>query len=62
MRLTGSVHLDLITRFLLGLGCGAIAAGITYLITTTPPWWWAVGLVVAVLVWFGELILDLLPI
>ncbi|MFF4292184.1 hypothetical protein ACFY0N_00840 [Streptomyces vinaceus] len=51
--------MDPIARFLLGLGLAAIASGVTYAVTTTPPWWWAVGLVVAVLVWFGELILDL---
>lgn len=59
MRLNGGVHVDAITRFLLGLAGGLLAAGITYLITTTPPWWWAVGLIVAVLIWFGELLLDL---
>ncbi|MFJ3545401.1 hypothetical protein ACIPQH_24935 [Streptomyces rubiginosohelvolus] len=53
------MRLNPITQFLLGLGCGALAAGITYLITTTPPWWWLVGLVVALLVWFGDLLLDL---
>lgn len=41
-------------RFYLGLGCGAAAAAITYAITTDPPWWWLVGLIVAVLIWFGE--------
>ncbi|MFJ6014526.1 hypothetical protein [Streptomyces sp. NPDC092952] len=45
-------------RFLLGLLGGGLAAGVTYAITTVPPWWWGVGLVVAVLIWFGELILD----
>ncbi|WP_168714307.1 hypothetical protein [Streptomyces sp. A1136] len=48
------------TRFLLGLAGGALAASITYAITTVPPWWWLVGLVVAVLIWFGELIADAL--
>lgn len=41
-------------RFVLGAVCGALASAITYAITTTPPWWWLVGLVVAVLIWFGE--------
>lgn len=50
-----------LARFLLGTACGAVASGITYAVTTVPPWWWAVGLVVAVLVWFGELFLELLP-
>ncbi|MGW5930547.1 hypothetical protein ACWF2L_30595 [Streptomyces anulatus] len=50
--------MPVIRRFLLGLGGGAAAAGITYLITTAPPWWWLIGLTVAVLIWFGELILD----
>ncbi|MEW2068455.1 hypothetical protein [Streptomyces sp. NPDC007346] len=53
--------MDPVTRFLLGAGLGAIASGITYAITTAPPWWWAVGLVVAVLVWFGDVLLDLFP-
>ncbi|MFD6935294.1 hypothetical protein ACFWAP_03930 [Streptomyces goshikiensis] len=48
-----------LARFLLGLAAGTAASGITYAITPTPPWWWAVGLAVAVLVWFGELVLDL---
>lgn len=46
-------------RFLAGLGLGALGSGITYAITQTPPWWWAVGLVIAVLVWFGEFLADL---
>ncbi|KPI33363.1 hypothetical protein OV450_1451 [Actinobacteria bacterium OV450] len=45
-------------RFLLGLAAGSLAAAVTYAITTAPPWWWAVGLIVAVLIWFGELIVD----
>lgn len=44
-------------RFLLGVGLGLVAAGITYAITAAPPWWWVVGLAVALLVWFGEFIL-----
>ncbi|WP_202234443.1 hypothetical protein [Actinacidiphila reveromycinica] len=52
--------MDPLARFLLGSGLGLIAAGVTYCVTTTPPWWWAVGLVVAILVWFGELMLDVL--
>ncbi|MGW6456311.1 hypothetical protein ACWF94_10355 [Streptomyces sp. NPDC055078] len=50
--------MDPVARFLLGLAGGALASGVTYAITTVPPWWWVVGLVVAVLIWFGELILD----
>lgn len=45
-------------RFLAGLASGAAASGITYAITHTPPWWWAVGLAAAVLVGFGEFLLD----
>lgn len=45
-------------RFVTGLILGAAASGITYAITTQQPWWWAVGLTIAVLVWFGELIAD----
>ena len=47
-------------RFLLGLVFGAAGAGITYAITPTPPWWWAVGLSIAVLIWFGEFVVDAL--
>ncbi|WP_199570592.1 hypothetical protein [Streptomyces murinus] len=52
--------MDPLARFLLGAGLGGVAAGVTYGITTAPPWWWAVGLIVAVFVWFGELIVDVL--
>ncbi|MFD3608983.1 hypothetical protein ACFWXA_13080 [Streptomyces atroolivaceus] len=45
-------------RFLLGLLGGGLAAGITYAVTAVRPWWWLVGLAVAALIWFGELILD----
>lgn len=44
--------------FLAGLGAGATASGVTYLFTSQPPWWWLVGLLVALLVWTGELFLD----
>ncbi|MFD3844783.1 hypothetical protein ACFWVB_02685 [Streptomyces microflavus] len=54
-------HIDPFARFLLGTALGVLASGITYAITTVPPWWWGVGLIVAVLVWFGELLLDLVP-
>ncbi|MFC8723676.1 hypothetical protein [Streptomyces bacillaris] len=40
-----------LARFLLGIGLGGAAAGITHAITTTPPWWWVVGLTVALFVW-----------
>ncbi|MFD3978351.1 hypothetical protein ACFWR6_07160 [Streptomyces griseus] len=53
--------MDPLARFLLGAACGTLAAGITYTITQEPQWWWAVGLIVACLVWFRELILELLP-
>ncbi|MEU6628358.1 hypothetical protein ABZ905_08700 [Streptomyces parvus] len=53
--------MDPLARFLLGAACGVIASGITYAITQDPPWWWAVGLIVAIFVWFRELILELLP-
>ncbi|MFJ5890382.1 hypothetical protein [Streptomyces californicus] len=53
--------MNLLTRTLLGAACGALASGITYAITTYQPWWWAVGLTVAIVVWFRELVLDLIP-
>ncbi len=46
------------TRFLLGLILGAAGSGITWAATSSPHWTAIVGLVVAVLVWFGEFILD----
>lgn len=45
-------------RFLLGLILGAAGSGITWGATEHPGWTAIVGIVVAVLVWFGELILD----
>lgn len=42
------------SRFLAGLVLGVITGGVTYVVMPVPPWWWAVGLIVAVLVWFGE--------
>lgn len=47
-------------RFLLGLALGAAAAGVTHAIEPAREWWWAVGLIVAALIWFGEL-LDISP-
>ncbi|MFJ2882391.1 hypothetical protein ACIQGT_14270 [Streptomyces sp. NPDC093108] len=44
------------TRVLLGLVLGGVAAGITYGIDPVRPWWWAVGIV---LVWCGEFLDDL---
>lgn len=45
-------------RFLLGLLLGACAALITWVISSSHLWTAVVGLVVAVLVWFGEFLLD----
>ncbi|MFD9422206.1 MULTISPECIES: hypothetical protein [unclassified Streptomyces] len=50
--------MGLLARLLLGAACGTLTSGVTYAITTDQPWWWAVGLTVAVLIWFGELIWD----
>ena len=47
-----------VRRFLLGLILGAAGSGITWGATEHPGWTAIVGIVVAVLVWFGELILD----
>lgn len=45
-------------RFLLGLLLGASAALITWVISSSHLWTAVIGLVVAVLVWFGEFLLD----
>lgn len=45
-------------RFLLGLLLGASAALVTWVISSSHLWTAVVGLVVAVLVWFGEFLLD----
>ncbi|MCX5253553.1 hypothetical protein OOK27_05120 [Streptomyces canus] len=45
-------------RFTTGLLLGASASGIAYAVGASPLWTFLVGLVVAVLVWFGEFILD----
>lgn len=45
-------------RFLIGLILGAAGSGITWTATGSPGWTAAVGITVAVLVWFGEFILD----
>lgn len=45
-------------RFLIGLVLGASSSGITWAITQDRGWTAVVGLVVLVLVWVGELILD----
>ncbi|MFF0166736.1 hypothetical protein [Streptomyces prasinus] len=45
-------------RFLLGLILGAAGSGITWAVTESPAWTAVIGITVAVLVWFGELILD----
>lgn len=45
-------------RFLLGLLLGGSAALITWVISSSHLWTAVIGLVVAVLVWFGEFLLD----
>lgn len=45
-------------RFLLGLILGAAGSGITWAATEHPTWTAVIGITVAVLVWFGEFILD----
>lgn len=49
---------DPLARFLLGAGLGSIAGGITYAIPAASAWWWAVALFVALLVWFGEPVVE----
>lgn len=45
-------------RFLIGFLLGASSSGITWTVTQDRGWTAVVGLVVLVLVWVGELILD----
>jgi hypothetical protein len=45
-------------RFLVGLVLGACATGITFVATDSLHWAALAGLVVFVLVWLGEFILD----
>lgn len=45
-------------RFTVGFLLGASAAGIAYACGAPPLWVFLIGLVVAVLVWFGEYLLD----
>lgn len=45
-------------RFLIGLVLGAGSSAIAWAITHDYGWTAAVGITVAVLVWFGEFILD----
>ncbi|MFD9567725.1 hypothetical protein [Streptomyces sp. NPDC059994] len=45
-------------RFLIGLLLGAAAAGITWAASHHGSWALIAAIVVAVLVWFGEFILD----
>lgn len=45
-------------RFLAGLAVGAAGAGITWAVTDSPGWTALIGLALAVLVWFGQVILD----
>lgn len=45
-------------RFMAGLLLGSASAGIAYAAGANPYWTAAVGAVVAVLIWFGQLILD----
>ena len=46
-------------NFLTGLTAGGVASGIIYVFIQTPPWWWVVGLTIAVLVWVGKFIWDM---
>ncbi len=46
------------TRFLIGLILGAAGSGVTWAATESPQWTALVGVTVAVVVWFGEFILD----
>jgi hypothetical protein len=45
-------------RFMTGLLLGASAAGIAYACSAPPLWVALIGITVAVLVWFGEYLLD----
>ena len=45
-------------RFLIGLVLGASSSGITWTVTQDRGWTAVVGLIVLVLAWIGELILD----
>lgn len=47
-----------VIRFLLGLVLGAAGAGITWAATESTSWTTAIGITVAVVVWFAEFILD----
>jgi hypothetical protein len=47
-----------VNRFVLGLVFGAAGSGIAYACSAPPLWVFLIGLAVAVLVWFGEWILD----
>jgi hypothetical protein len=47
-----------VIRFLAGLVLGALGSASAYLLDATTYWICGVGIVLAVLVWFGELILD----
>jgi hypothetical protein len=47
-----------VNRFLIGLLLGASSSGITWAVTHDRGWTLLVGLVVLVLVWLGELLLD----
>lgn len=45
-------------RLLIGLILGAAGSGVAWAATGSPQWTALVGITVAVLVWFGEFILD----
>lgn len=45
-------------RFIAGLILGAASSGIAHAVGASPLWTGLIGLAVAVLVWFGEFILD----
>jgi hypothetical protein len=47
-----------VKQFTTGLLLGSSSSGIAYACGASPYWTAGVGLIVAVLVWFGEFILD----
>jgi hypothetical protein len=49
-----------VSRFLAGLGLGAITGACTYAVTQAQPWWWAIGGLTALTVWAGPMALDAL--
>lgn len=49
---------DRVKRFTAGLLLGATSSGIAYACGANPYWTVGVGVIVACLIWFGQLILD----